>query len=79
MDPSLDECNAAIDEIEEMYDYGRDLKVRVMQIEGLYYLGLTWYRRKAPRKSEVYPPVGWVTTRWMLGEDGNWHSAFFRT
>jgi hypothetical protein len=49
MEPTLDDCNAALDEIEEMYDFGKDLRIRIMNSDEVLYLSLTWFKAQPPR------------------------------
>ena len=78
MDPTLDECNKVLDWIEENFEFGRELKIRVWRGGGLYYLGLTWYGVDEPSGSLLYPPLGWAMTAWRRAEGGVWESEIFK-
>ncbi|MCY3022001.1 MAG: hypothetical protein NTW87_23565 [Planctomycetota bacterium] len=78
MRTTLDECNEALDWLEESFEFGRELRIRVRRDSGLYYLGLTWYGTEQPRGSFVYPPIGWAMMAWRRAEHGVWESEIFR-
>lgn len=78
MYPSLDEANFVIDWLEEEFDIPKSLKIRVREIDGVYYVSLKWCRAERPRSSELYPPSGWVFNDWQLDEDGDWQNSMYK-
>jgi len=78
MDPSLDECNDIIDWIDEMFGVRRNLRIRIRDENGVYYLKLLWSVQKRPGAEDLFSPVGWVLTKWSMNEDGLWEADLFR-
>jgi hypothetical protein len=64
--------------LEDNFDFGRELKIRIRDYDGMYFIALTWYKKAAPTAAEVRPPHGWIMEQWRLDEGGVWQSAFYR-
>lgn len=78
MDPTLDDCNEALDWIEDTFDLGKDFRIRIREVDGVHYIALTCFRGRSPSASEICSPDGWAMEAWTRDEDGYWKSAIYR-
>ena len=78
--PSLDECNDAIDWIEEWAESQSSLfpmtavklKIRIKEWDefpGQLFLFLTWHGYEPPNDSDVIAPPGWYMYHWCREEE----------
>ena len=84
--PSIDECNEAIDWIEEWIENNQTtfpevaakLKIRLRNTDDdplELYIGLVWFGHEAPDDSYLIPPPGWYMYQWYRDEE-NGHAVW---
>jgi hypothetical protein len=79
MNPTLRDCNEALDWIKETFKLNDDeYRIHIHDEDGTFFIDVICYLSELPGTEELYAPPGWAMDDWWRVKGQFWRTAIYR-